>query len=102
MQDYITFHATEKVNKALESLIHTQEWRELEEYVFLHILAQENLSLTEGQLFQVNLTSILFRMIYFGYRGTAIPGHPYLQSFQNDLFRFRTSPLQRGSSFRPP
>jgi hypothetical protein len=53
LQDYITFHATEKVNKALESLIHTQEWRELEEYVFVHILAQENLSLTEGQLFQV-------------------------------------------------
>ena len=41
------------MNKALESLIHTQEWRQLEEYVFLHILAQENLSLTEGQLFQV-------------------------------------------------
>jgi len=65
MQDYITFHATEKVNKALESLIHTQEWRELEEYVFLHILAQENLSLTEGQLFQVTLTSSLFNSVAY-------------------------------------
>jgi len=55
ISDYITFHATEKVNKALETIIHTEEWRSLEEYVFVHILSQENLSLTEGQLFEAIL-----------------------------------------------
>ena len=30
-QDYITFHATEKVNKSLDSIIHTEEWKALEE-----------------------------------------------------------------------
>ena len=56
-KDYITFHATEKVNKALETIIHTEEWKSLEEYVFVHILSQENLSLTEGQLFEVRILS---------------------------------------------
>eukprot|EP00090_Calanus_glacialis_P026303 TRINITY_DN4132_c0_g1_i1.p1 TRINITY_DN4132_c0_g1~~TRINITY_DN4132_c0_g1_i1.p1 ORF type:complete len:917 (-),score=292.39 TRINITY_DN4132_c0_g1_i1:102-2852(-) len=55
ISDYITFHATEKVNKALETIIHTEEWKSLEEYVFVHILSQENLSLTEGQLFEAIL-----------------------------------------------
>ena len=56
-KDYITFHATEKVNKVLETIIHTEEWKSLEEYVFVHILSQENLSLTEGQLFEVRILS---------------------------------------------
>jgi len=56
ISDYITFHATEKVNKSLDSIIHTEEWKALEEYVFVHILSQENLSLTEGQLFEAILT----------------------------------------------
>ena len=36
-KDYITYQATEKVNKALETIILTEEWKSLEEYVFVKL-----------------------------------------------------------------
>lgn len=58
-QDYITFHATERVSRSLDKLIDTEEWNLLDEFVFEHILRQQNLSISEGQLFKVDL-SLLF------------------------------------------